>query len=188
MLKSTKIKEIRMAFVYEMIETIKGIKIKEIADRLGISDKTVYKYREEFIDRQNMGQPAVKYDVTGYKVPTTAEEALAIYNEIEELEQVTQKSEEEMDKFFAEEQQKEAEKVEPEVEEKPTVETEVEEQIKPKVEPKPKQKTKPKNKTINKQYTSTVRSSSPTKKCGLFNGFVKVVKAIFKKGDKIGII
>lgn len=163
MSKATKIKEIRMAFVHEMLEDNKEITVKEIASKLGISIKTIYKYREEFTDRQNMGQPSVKYDVTGYKVPTTKEEALAIYNEIEELEQVTQKSEEEMDKFFAEEQQKEAEKVE----------SEVEERIKPK------QKTKPKNKTILKKYISKVSSSSPTKKCGLLNGFVKVVKAIF---------
>lgn len=173
MSKATKIKEIRMAFVHEMLEDNKEITVKEIASKLGISIKTIYKYREEFTDRQNMGQPVVKYDVTGYKVPTTKEEALAIYNEIEELEQVTQKSEEEMDKFFAEEQQKEAEKVESEVEEQLNVESEVEERIKPK------QKTKPKNKTILKKYISKVSSSSPTKKCGLLNGFVKVVKAIF---------
>lgn len=171
MSKATKIKEIRMAFVHEMLEDNKEITVKEIANKLGISIKTVYKYREEFTDRQNMGQPVVKHDVTGYKVPNTKEEALAIYNEIEELEQVTQKSEEEMDKFFAEEQQKEAEKVESEFEEQPKVE--------PEVEHKPKQKTKPKNKTILKKYISTVSSSSTIKKCGLLNGFVKVVKAIF---------
>ena len=169
--KKTKIKEIRMAFVYEMMETIKGIKTKEIADRLGISDKTVYKYKKEFVDRQNVGQPAVKYDVTGYKVPTTEEEALAIYNEIEELEQVTQKSEEEMDKFFAEEQQKEAEKVELKVEERP----------KPKVEHTVKPKSKPKTKPVHMEYTSPTSSPS-TKKRGWLNGLVKVVKVIFKKG------
>ena len=179
MIKSTKIKEIRMAFVYEMMETIKGITSKEIADRLGISDKTVYKYKKEFVDRQNAGQPAVKYDVTGYKVPTTEEEALEIYNEIEELEQVIQKSEAEMDKFFAEEQQKEAEKVESKVEERPTAKEE------PKVEERPKPqvnhtvKRKPKN--IHIGYTSP-KSSSSTKKQDWLNGLVKVVKVIFKKG------
>lgn len=175
MSKQTKIKEIRMAFVYDMMETIKGIKIKEIANRLGISDKTVYKYKQEFTDRQNIGKPLVKYDVTGYKVPTTAEEALAIYNEIEELEQVTQKSEEEMDKFFAEEQQKEAEKVE----EQPTVK----EEPKPKVEHTVKPKSKPKTKPIHMEYTSP-KSSPSTKKRGWLNGLVKVVKVIFKKGKK----
>ena len=168
MIKSTKIKEIRMAFVYEMMETIKGITSKEIADRLGISDKTVYKYKKEFVDRQNIGQPAVKYDITGYKVPTTEEEALEIYNEIEEL-----------DKFFAEEQQKESEKVESKVEERPTAKEE------PKVEERPKPqvvhtvKRKPKN--IHIGYTSP-KSSSSTKKQDLFNGLAKVVKVIFKKG------
>ncbi len=169
--KQTKIKEIRMAFVYDMMENIKGIKIKEIADRLGISDKTVYKYKLEFVDRQNVGQPVVKYDIAGYKVPTTAEEALAIYNEIEELEQVTQKSEEEMDKLFAEEQQKEkeAEKVEPKVEER--TKPKVEHTVKP----------KPKSKPIHMEYTSPTSSPS-TKKHGWLNGLVKVVKVIFKKG------
>ena len=205
MSKLTKIKEIRMAFVYEMMETIKGITSKEIADRLGISDKTVYKYKKEFVDRQNIGQPAVKYDITGYKVPTTEEEALVIYNEIEELEQVIQKSEEEMDKFFAEEQQKEAEKVESKVEERPTAKEEpkVEERPKPqvahtvKLKPKSKHKTKHKSKHKTKHkskhktkhktkpihigYTSP-KSSSSTKKQDLFNGLVKVAKVIFKKG------
>ena len=167
MIKSTKIKEIRMAFVYEMMETIKGITSKEIADRLGISDKTVYKYKKEFVDRQNIGQPAVKYDITGYKVPTTEEEALEIYNEIEELEQVIQKSEAEMDKFFAEEQQKESEKVDSKVEERP----------KPQVVHTVKRK--PKN--IHIGYTSP-KSSSSTKKQDWLNGLVKVVKVIFKKG------
>ena len=167
MSKLTKIKEIRMAFVYEMMETNKGITTKEIADRLGISDKTVYKYKKEFVDRQNIGQPAVKYDITGYKVPTTEEEALEIYNEIEELEQVIQKSEAEMDKFFAEEQQKEAEKVESKVEERP----------KPQVDHTVKRK--PKN--IHIGYTSP-KSSSSTKKQDWLNGLVKVVKVIFKKG------
>lgn len=167
MSKQTKIKEIRMAFVYEMMETNKNIKVKEIADRLGISDKTVYKYKQEFVDRQNIGKPLVKYDVTGYKVPTTEEEALAIYNEIEELEQVIQKSEDEMDKFFEEEKQKEVEKVEPKVEEQP--------------KDKLKNKAKPKAKPIHKKYTSTTSSSS-TKKHGWLNGIIKVVKAIFKKG------
>lgn len=179
MSKLTKIKEIRMAFVYEMMETNKGITTKEIADRLGISDKTVYKYKKEFVDRQNIGQPAVKYDITGYKVPTTEEEALEIYNEIEELEQVIQKSEAEMDKFFAEEQQKEAEKVESKVEERPTAKEE------PKVEERPKPqvdhtvKRKPKN--IHIGYTFP-KSSSSTKKQDWLNGIVKVVKVIFKKG------
>ena len=185
MSKLTKIKEIRMAFVYEMMETNKGITSKEIADRLGISDKTVYKYKKEFVDRQNIGQPAVKYDITGYKVPTTEEEALAIYNEIEELEQVIQKSEAEMDKFFAEEQQKESEKVESKVEERPTAKEE------PKVEERPKPqvvhtvKHKPKN--IHIGYTSP-KSSSSTKKQDWLNGLVKVVKVIFKKGNDSGII
>ena len=197
MSKLTKIKEIRMAFVYEMMETIKGITTKEIADRLGISDKTVYKYKKEFVDRQNIGQPAVKYDITGYKVPTTEEEALAIYNEIEELEQVIQKSEAEMDKFFAEEQQKEAEKVESKVEERPTAKEEpkVEERPKPqvvhtvKLKPKSKHKTKHKSKHKTKHKTKNIRirytspkSSSSTKKQDLFNGLVKVAKVIFKKG------
>ena len=193
MIKSTKIKEIRMAFVYEMMETNKGITTKEIADRLGISDKTVYKYKKEFVDRQNIGQPAVKYDITGYKVPTTEEEALAIYNEIEELEQVIQKSEAEMDKFFAEEQQKEAEKVESKVEERPTAKEEpkVEERPKPQVahtvklkhksKHKTKHKSKHKTKPIHIGYTSP-KSSSSTKKQDLLNGLVKVVKVIFKKG------
>ena len=175
MSKLTKIKEIRMAFVYEMMETNKGITNKEIADILSISDKTVYKYKKEFVDRQNIGQPAVKYDITGYKVPTTEEEALAIYNEIEELEQVIQKSEAEMDKFFAEEQQKEAEKVESKVEERPTVKEE------PKVEERPKPKSKPKTKNIRIGYTSP-KSSSSIKKQDWLNGLVKVVKVIFKKG------
>ena len=193
MSKATKIKEIRMAFVYEMMETIKGITTKEIADRLGISDKTVYKYKKEFVDRQNIGQPAVKYDITGYKVPTTEEEALAIYNEIEELEQVIQKSEAEMDKFFAEEQQKEAEKVESKVEERPTVKVEpkVEERPTPQVahtvklkyksKHKTKHKSKHKTKPIHIGYTSP-KSSSSTKKHDRLNGLVKVVKVIFKKG------
>ena len=168
-----------MAFVHEMMEDNKEITVKEIASKLGISIKTVYKYREEFTDRQNIGQPVVKYDVTGYKVPTTEEEALAIYNEIEELEQVIQKSEAEMDKFFAEEQQKEAEKVESKVEERPTAKEE------PKVEERPKPqvdhtvKRKPKN--IHIGYTSP-KSYSSTKKQDLLNGLVKVVKVIFKKG------
>ena len=183
MIKSTKIKEIRMAFVYEMMETIKGITSKEIADRLGISDKTVYKYKKEFVDRQNVGQPAVKYDVTGYKVPTTEEEALAIYNEIEELEQVIQKSEAEMDKFFEKKKKKEAEKVESKVEERPTVKEEpkVEERAKPQVDHTVKLKPKSKPKNIHIGYTSP-KSSSSTKKQDLFNGLVKVVKFIFKKG------
>lgn len=171
MSKLTKIKEIRMAFVYEMMETNKGITSKEIADRLGISDKTVYKYKKEFVDRQNIGQPAVKYDITGYKVPTTEEEALAIYNEIEELEQVIQKSEAEMDKFFAEEQQKEAEKVESKVEERPKSQVAHTVKLKP--------KSKPKN--IHIGYTSP-KSSSSTKKQDWLNGLAKVVKVIFKKG------
>ena len=186
-----------MAFVYEMMETNKGITSKEIADRLGISDKTVYKYKKEFVDRQNIGQPAVKYDITGYKVPTTEEEALAIYNEIEELEQVIQKSEAEMDKFFAEEQQKEAEKVESKVEERPTAKEEpkVEERPKPqvahtvKLKPKSKHKTKHKSKHKTKHKTKPIhigytspKSSSSTKKQDLLNGLVKVAKVIFKKG------
>ena len=192
MIKSTKIKEIRMAFVYEMMESNKGITTKEIADRLGISDKTVYKYKKEFVDRQNIGQPAVKYDITGYKVPTTEEEALEIYNEIEELEQVIQKSEAEMDKFFAEEQQKEAEKLEPKVEERPTVKEEpkVEERPTPQVahtvklkhksKHKTKHKSKHKTKPIHIGYTSP-KSSSFTKKLGWLSENVKVVRAIFKK-------
>lgn len=175
MLKRSKIKEIRMAFVYQMMETSKDIKVKEISDSLGISGNTVYKYKQEFVDRQNIGEPLVKYDVTGYKVPTTAEEALAIYNEIEELEQVTQKSEEEMDKFFAEEQQKEAEKVE----------LKVEEQSKAKVVPK--YRTKHKTKPIYMKYTNLISSSS-TKKCSLLNGLVKVVRTILRKVSNIGII
>ena len=176
--KLTKIKEIRMAFVYEMMETIKGITSKEIADRLGISDKTVYKYKKEFVDRQNIGQPAVKYDITGYKVPTTEEEALEIYNEIEELEQVIQKSEAEMDKFFAEEQQKEAE-------ERPKPQVAHTVKLKPKskhkTKHKSKHKTKHKTKNIRIGYTSP-KSSSSTKKQDWLNGLVKVVKVIFKKG------
>ena len=170
-----------MAFVYEMMETNKGITTKEIADRLGISDKTVYKYKKEFVDRQNIGQPAVKYDITGYKVPTTEEEALAIYNEIEELEQVIQKSEAEMDKFFAEEQQKEAEKVEPKVEERPKPQVAHTVKLKPKSKHKTKHKSKHKTKPIHIGYTSP-KSSSSTKKHDRLNGLVKVVKVIFKKG------
>ena len=181
MIKSTKIKEIRMAFVHEMMEDNKEITVKEIASKLGISIKTVYKYREEFTDRQNMGQPVVKYDVTGYKVPTTEEEALAIYNEIEELEQVIQKSEAEMDKFFAEEQQKEAEKVEPKVEERPKPQVAHTVKLKPKSKHKTKHKSKHKTKPIHIGYTSP-KSSSSTKKHDRLNGLVKVVKVIFKKG------
>ncbi len=182
MSKRIKIKEIRMAFVHEMLENNKDITIKEIAKRLGISDKTVYKYRQEFTDHQNIGQPAVKYDVTGYKVPTTEEEALAIYNEIEELEQVIQKSEVEMDKFFAEEQRKEAEKVESKVEERPTVKEEpkVKERTKFQVTHtvKFKPKSKPKTKPIYMGYTSP-KSSFSTKKYDLLNLLVKMLKVIF---------
>ena len=191
MIKSTKIKEIRMAFVYEMMETNKGITTKEIADRFGISDKTVYKYKKEFVDRQNIGQPAVKYDITGYKFPTTEEEALEIYNEIEELEQVIQKSEAEMDKFFAEEQQKEAEKVEPKVEERPKPQVAHTVKLKPKSKHKTKHKSKHKTKHKSKHKTKPIhigytspKSSSSTKKHDRLNGLVKVVKVIFKKGKK----